>query len=245
MYYLTGVINKNWINQLNKLTTISYVDVVPEHLNSEDKIISLSLSGNICNKNNDNLVGNFNTINNIFNSNINFTKFMMNKYPNYIPKTIYYRSIDEQYLSEYNSISKFVIKNNYGGELKIVDNIDIKMQDVIISEYVPHSDFYAGHIFSINGVIIKKIYFKGIIAKNSTKNSGLSNYEILSLANFDQIFDSIFNDINYDGFMCINFTIIDNKPIIFEISPRAGGSLIYNLNVFNDFIDEIIKNQTK
>ena len=55
----------------------------------------------------------------------------------------------------------------------------------------------------------------------------------------DIIFSCIFNDLNYSGFACADFTIHNNKIIIFEINPRPGGSLIHNEKYLNIFLDKL------
>ena len=55
-----------------------------------------------------------------------------------------------------------------------------------------------------------------------------------------EIFKDIFKMLNYSGFACVDFTIVNEIPYIFEINPRPGGSLIRNETYFNRFITKLM-----
>jgi predicted ATP-grasp superfamily ATP-dependent carboligase len=57
-----------------------------------------------------------------------------------------------------------------------------------------------------------------------------------------KIFDKILLKINFRGICCIDYKIVNNKPIIFEINPRFGGSAIYMLpeQTIDAYIKEVI-----
>ena len=40
----------------------------------------------------------------------------------------------------------------------------------------------------------------------------------------------ILKKIAYKGLCCFNYKIVDDKPLIFEMNPRFGASLIRDLN---------------
>lgn len=51
---------------------------------------------------------------------------------------------------------------------------------------------------------------------------------------FMPLFESILDALAYDGTCCFNYKIEDGKPLIFEVNPRAGGSLRLDLNEYLD-----------
>ncbi|PHS30843.1 MAG: hypothetical protein COA95_08000 [Methylophaga sp.] len=49
--------------------------------------------------------------------------------------------------------------------------------------------------------------------------------ELITSSPFLDIFTDILKSIKYEGLCCIDYKIIENSPIIFEINPRPGISL--------------------
>jgi len=199
----------------------------------------------------------------ILNDKCLFANFMMLKYPNNIPQTIYNKRLtsDENsnnfVLSDYDSTKprKMIkkISNGYAGigVSIIYDFKDFSEQNnIIVSDYIEHNDFYSGHFVVNNGIIIEQIYFKSTTKgdKSYIQRSSISNYEILTYDTLKQhadltIFNNIFKDLNYSGFACPNFIIVDQNIIIFEINPRPGGSLMNNKEYCKKFFNKIIDDQ--
>jgi hypothetical protein len=51
---------------------------------------------------------------------------------------------------------------------------------------------------------------------------------------FPVLFGDILSALDYQGTLCFNYKIIDGKPLIFEINPRYGGSLNYDITAYID-----------
>jgi hypothetical protein len=51
---------------------------------------------------------------------------------------------------------------------------------------------------------------------------------------FADVFHRILKALNYTGTACFNYKILDGTPKIFELNPRAGGSLRLDLNPYLD-----------
>lgn len=185
-----------------------------------------------------------------------FGKYMLNKFPDNIP-TIFYYNFDTDatgtFADTYNSniinIKEKLIQKpnkNYGSiGIKIIDNFEDNIKNHIIQQYFIHKEYFVGHYLVLNGIIICSVYFysnfsNNILDQHPIKRGLIDNYEILTtLQTDDIIFSHIFNDLNYSGFACADFTIHNNNIIIFEINPRPGGSLIHNENYLNIFLDKL------
>ena len=186
---------------------------------------------------------------NIFNNKSKFGKYMMENFIDNIPLVYYYNFDNETYKAETlinnNSSSlKLISKKNVscgGIGVFIVNSVDTKLKDVIISEYVEHTIYYSGHFLILNGKILEKIYFSSSYKNDSGIIRGnIIEYTIQSeLILDDSVFNNIFTELPYSGFACVDFTIENNKIIIFEINPRLGGSLSFNTYYFNKFIDTL------
>ncbi len=51
---------------------------------------------------------------------------------------------------------------------------------------------------------------------------------------FRDVFAAVLQALDYSGTSCFNYKIADGKPKLFEINPRAGGSLRLDLNAYLD-----------
>jgi predicted ATP-grasp superfamily ATP-dependent carboligase len=196
--------------------------------------------------------------NNIFKNNLSnielldnksqFAKYMGINFPNYIPKTYYYNFNSETFISETLPFEKMIMKPNVnfaGKGIKIFNNKNQMYNEVkkdhIIQKFIPHTNCFVGHFLVLNGMIHKKIYFSSKTRNNILKGR-ITNYDIITnILIDDDIFNKIFNNLNYSGFACADFIIINNTIIIFEINPRPGGSLIHNEKYFNIFVDKLLE----
>lgn len=246
----------DWIPILQKNDKIVIINnkYINDYLSDEYKFIPISI---------DNCIKFSNLNNNIFKNNIKniyilnnkskFGKYMLDNFIDNTPTIFYYNYDNQTYIkslnkSIINSHNKFIIKPNEGNcgyNIKIVNKI-IPKENHIIQEYIDHTIQYVGHFLVFNGIIIKKVYFFSNHLANEIKKGRIMNYQVLENLNLDDsIFDKIFTNLNYSGFADSDFTIINNKILIFEINPRPGGSLIHNEKYFNLFIeilDKIINN---
>lgn len=195
--------------------------------------------------------------NNIFKNNINsieilnnkskFGKFGLENFPDNIP-TIYYYNFDrETFLGNTDDNlknNKMIIKPNIGfggGGIKIINHFIPNMKEHIIQKYINHTEYIVGHFLVLNGMIRHKVYF----ISSHRYNDGIKHGRIINyvssdtITTDDSIFNNIFNILNYSGFADADFIIVNGKIIIFEINPRPGGSLIFNSQYLNIFLEKL------
>jgi predicted ATP-grasp superfamily ATP-dependent carboligase len=174
-----------------------------------------------------------------------FGKYMLQNFPEYIPTIYYYQFLDETYVRLPEN-EKLIQKPNTGcggQDIKIVYSIEPSLKNHIISKYIEHKTYYAGHFLVKKGIICEKVFFCSSYSYiNGIKMGRIINYTILpELLVDDSIFNKIFSNLSYSGFADCDFTIVNDKIIIFEINPRPGGSLIQNKVYFDKFIDCVVK----
>lgn len=227
------------------------------------KIISISVDNykmfNNC-KNNI-FINNLDNIN-LLNNKSKFGEYMLINYKNNYAETYYYNYNNIVFINKpSDNENNFIVKPNIGcggNDIKIINKIDYNNlpKNSIINKYIEHNTYYAGHFLILNGKIIDKVYFYDTNNdKNFIKKGKIINYKVTEklLGTVDAvntgsstvdetIFDNIFDNLKYSGFACIDFIINNNNIIIFEINPRPGGSLIYNTEYFNKFIDTLLLN---
>jgi len=121
----------------------------------------------------------------------------------------------------YGGIESFVIKNKQELD-KIPSNKNYVIQTYISSPYE-----YSGHFYVKDGMIKFFVYY---MITNYTphyiQHGRLLKYERITEPFWLDTFTEIFTKLKYTGFACIDFKVIDNKPVIFEINPRLGGSIV-------------------
>lgn len=171
-----------------------------------------------------------------------FGKFMLTYFPTFIPRIYYYNFLDETFLSPESPDTKLIQKPNLGSGgngITIVDKIDMPLKGYIISEYIEHTKYYAGHFLVQNGKIYDKTFFCSSYSyPNGIKKGRIIEYTSSdSLPVDDSIFSNIFEKLSYSGFADSDFTIVEDRIVIFEINPRPGGSLIHNKVYLSRFID--------
>jgi len=225
---------------------VSNPNLIFEQKNSENKIVPLSVRGYI--KYNDHP-------NNVFRNNLDmvdilenkakFGKYMLEHFPDSIPTIYHYQFNDQIYINPSipNGI-KMIQKPNVscGGEgISIVYKLNTALKNCIVSKYIEHKEYYAGHFLILNGVICEKIYFcSSHQYSDGIKRGRIINYRAMNTISVDDsLFSSIFKNLSYSGFADCDFTIQDGNIKIFEINPRPGGSLIHNKEYFSTFIDTL------
>jgi len=131
----------------------------------------------------------------------------------------------------------FIIDNQK--ELDQVNNI----KNYIIQEYISSPYEYSSHFFIIDGKIKFMVFYMMTNHEpNYIQHGRLINYTRITEPNWSNTFVEIFKQLNYTGFACIDFKVIDNKPIIFEINPRLGGSIVCtNEQDLKSIIEEALK----
>jgi len=257
-FYIINCRFDDWIPLIKKCTNILHVrniKLIPKSINS--KIILFEPNDHKLYSNDKRAIlkTDINSINTL-NDKCLFTMFMMENFPENIPKTLYVsRNLQNGTKIKYiaddlseNSTIKMIEKEafgNAGTTVRIVDAINKNLDDVVVTQYIEHAEFYTGHILIKNGTILKQIYFKGNTNNvlNYIQHGAIKNYTVVEekdLGADTDIFGKIFKKLNYTGLTSANFIIIDKKIILFEINPRPGGSLIHNEKYFKEFIAAIM-----
>jgi len=258
MIYCVGIVWEDWIPLINNIYTEDVIKCVNNlsqiYVKENDLILPMSIRAYIdCQNMPQNLFKktDINSIT-ILDNKILFAKFMMEKYKEYIPFTIYYSINNEEYYDPtYKGmmITKPMTGSGANG-IKVVKNF-VKNPSQIVSQYVVHDYYYVCHMLVIDCEVVKKIYFRKRVKHYDVVCGPINKYEIVTPEIFaeisknagkeydDRIFNNIFKELNFSGFACANLTIKNGIPMIFEINPRAGGSLFYNNEVAKDFFDVI------
>lgn len=256
-YYVVNCFFSNWSINIPKYTNVSHVqnkkNIPKSNSNNINKIIPLDLRDRklYLYKDDPDAIFKMDIKNvEVLNNKCLFAKFMMDNFPENIPLTI---SIDFQtfnYLNpEYkNNIErKMIIKNAVGFAgvgISIIKKIPQKRYNKVISDYIEHTEYYSGHFLIYKGDIIKSIFFRGTNDDENLIRCGpITEYEVVEpdkLKADVSVFDKLFKILNYSGFACPEFTIVDNKIVMFEINPRCGGSLISNEKYCKEFFQAVI-----
>jgi predicted ATP-grasp superfamily ATP-dependent carboligase len=248
-----------WLHRLSKSNPNKKIQFIEdandiELLLMDYKIIPLNAEQYVIYNNSEHTLFSNNIINiNILNNKSLFAKFMMddNNFIDHIPLTIYYKTDNFEYKNNNNKNNiKCILKQNYGSSgngIKIINNIsEIPVDDkIVVSEYIDHYIYYVGNFVVKNGKILNKIYFfQYNYKKNFIKKGEIYNpYMIRNLNKYnvdDSIFENIFMKLNLCGIYSSDFIIKNKKIIIFEINPRPAGSLLKYIDLFYEFIDNII-----
>lgn len=191
----------------------------------------------------------------IFNQKCLFAQFLINnELLNLIPKT-YAVNCSNKILHYDNIQFPCIIKKNIsegGAHVVIVHNqkmleiCEKKYSDYIIQEFIINEDKteYTCNFYIDKGEIITSVYYKDNSVRETLfhiQHGGLCNKKKMNDMNkYNNDFEKIFKKLNYTGFACIDFTLIDNKIKIFEINPRLGGTLVTDPIDFEIFLIEIL-----
>lgn len=175
----------------------------------------------------------------LLNDKSKFVQFMYNNnFDNYVPK-------------KYDQINcPCIIKKKislYGYNTYIINEEsdipkNINLNNYLIQELIPGIYEYATHILAKNGIIemyltnqyshSTELYVRGHSCK------GIKTEEIILDPNIYNIFSEILKKINYDGFCCFDYKIVDtNIPKIFEINARIGASVM-RCSMLDQFIQK-------
>ena len=102
--------------------------------------------------------------------------------------------------------------------------------------YVPGRKEYTSHFLMADGKIVfdttveftfgDEFFIRGIREPRNTIKKVVTP--------FLSVFADILETLDYKGTCCFNYKIENGKPLVFEINPRAGGSLRLDLNNYLD-----------
>ena len=103
----------------------------------------------------------------------------------------------------------------------------------ILQKYVHSNKEYVCHCVCLNGIIKHNITYEYLCPSHiyTKSDNVISSTKIISDKNFIKIFELFLKDLNFTGICNFDYKIDRyNKPIIFEINPRMGGSLMVDEN---------------
>lgn len=174
----------------------------------------------------------------LLNDKVKFTKYMMEKFSNYIPKVYFLSNVNIDEDITYPLISKPNFSTNGKGMLIINNQHELKKctNKVIIQKYIDFTFEYGCFFLCIDGKIINHKTIAKSYPKYNIKKTNFINY--IEIKNFPiEIIEKITMDLNYTGGGNIDFKYDEeHKQIyIFEFNPRFGGSAFTN-----NFIYELL-----
>jgi glutathione synthase/RimK-type ligase-like ATP-grasp enzyme len=169
--------------------------------------------------------------------------FKENGYESYLPP---HKHLDDYpyILKTSNGTSgKYVYVINNSEDLARIqfDKEKALSQAIILSPFE-----YAYHFFAIDGNVIKETTyqhdFSDIIPANTIyiRGEGCHNNLIkrFKLSNaHEALFKKIILQLNFTGFGCIDFKLIEDNLYILEINSRMGGSVAFYDDKMHDFLD--------
>lgn len=254
MYCVINCLFSDWkpfLQRYGGITHVAKIEHIPRSI--DYKIIMLDLKDRKLFNHNDRSLFKMNVQNiETLDNKCLFAKFMMENFPNNIPRTISIKTNTIDYID--SNFKKSMIKKNAigaaGYQTTILEKLSDgdRTMDTVISEYITHREYYVGHFIFHKGVFIKQIYFGTTVhplSKESKyiKRGSIKHYNVFEAAQMPcdlTIFGEIFKKLDYSGFACSDFVIVDRDVIIFEINPRPGGSLINNKKYCHEFFQAIV-----
>ena len=118
-------------------------------------------------------------------------------------------------------------------ELKSLEKL-VKRDDYFIQPFVTGDTEYTDHIFYDEGILYsctirfqmnEDFYVRGV------KMQPYKNVQIEIVPSlYSDVFEEILSKLGYTGLCCFNYKIVEDRPIIFELNPRFGGSLPRDIN---------------
>ncbi len=119
----------------------------------------------------------------------------------------------------------------------------LKSEEFIKQEYFAGKEEYTTHFLCVNGKIVYSYSLK-FVFKSDFFVKGLQSppFKTATISecktDYIELYEQILTKLNYSGVGCLNFKISEGIPKIFEINPRAGGSLPLDIN---NFLTQYIK----
>jgi len=98
----------------------------------------------------------------------------------------------------------------------------------LIIEYIAGLQEYATHILCKNGKVLNHITYQHNFTHDYFILGREKVYTELSYCSSKTllIMKTILERINYSGFCCFDYKVLNDKPIFFEINARMGYSLV-------------------
>ena len=132
------------------------------------------------------------------------------------------------------------------------NRLDILVNDVIgriksrslkkrflIQQYIPGGNEYNLYCVCVAGELIWSVArYRKIKSQIFRPEIDHENDQELELTkDCMEVFRKIFKLLDFSGPACVDFTLIDGLPVIFEVNPRFGGGLFTSANMRDSLID--------
>jgi hypothetical protein len=116
-------------------------------------------------------------------------------------------------------------------------DLDLNDRDWFSQKFVPGEVEFATHILRVRGEIRYSSTFVHRMANaslvNGVKASPLHSGFIRGCLYLD-LFSEILARLDFEGTACIDYKVVNGRPVIFEINPRFGGSLCADITAYLD-----------
>ena len=98
--------------------------------------------------------------------------------------------------------------------------------DYFCQEIIPGANEYATHIIFKDKKIVTSLTIKYTFS-NELPINGKEKvvYSRIDKCDYLDTFSAVLDSIGFEGLCCFDYKVINNKPKLFEINPRFGGSL--------------------
>lgn len=178
----------------------------------------------------------------ILNNKLHFTKFMLENFPQYIPKVYYLENVQLEKDILYPLIFKPIYSTN-GKNMFVIKNyseLELCKNKIIIQEFVNLTFEYSAFFLCVEGKIINIKILKNQYPQYHIKKTNFVKYEEVIGEHFNiivKILNEIIVKLNYSGGGNIDFKYNEETGLIriFEFNPRFGGSAFSN-----NFIYELL-----
>lgn len=98
--------------------------------------------------------------------------------------------------------------------------------DYFCQQLIPGASEYATHILFKDDKVVCSMNIKYLFkTEHPIKGKDIPIYENICQCSYLEEFSSILKLVGFEGLCCVNYKVIDNRPLIIEINPRFGGSL--------------------
>lgn len=114
----------------------------------------------------------------------------------------------------------------------------LKREDVFRQRVVPGRREYAAHLIVVDGVVhfqrtichemAQDISVKGRVEAKKMRSRALDHDP------FAPLLGEMLTALNFRGAACIDYKIENGRPLVMEINPRAGNSVLLHINPFLD-----------
>jgi hypothetical protein len=119
-------------------------------------------------------------------------------------------------------------------EQELALSSEMNSDEYFRQQFISGTREYATHIFFNKQGIVRAVTMEHLFEKDNSilnKNDTLRTKMHKNNPEHLDLFAAILKSIGYEGICCFDYKIVNNRPIIFEINPRVGGS--FSLYLFS------------